>query len=357
MAPEILFEAADGVGTITLNRPRALNTLTADMVTEMRRQFTAWLSDPAIRAFVIKGAGDRAFCAGGNVLSIRQAILENEGRDAPPMAQSFFFEEYILNHQIHTCPKPYVAMIDGICMGGGVGLSIHGSWRVVSERARFAMPETGIGLFPDVGGGWFLSRLPGQTGIWLGLSGTSIRAADCHRLGIATHVVPSDRLAALETDLHAADLSDDAHAVVRRILDRYAVDPGPAPVDALRDEIDQVFAGDDAEAMMDRLSASDTEFARETRDALATKSPTSVKVALEQIRRAGRAASFAETMTMEYRLSQHFVCGHDFPEGIRALLVDRDNRPDWQPARLTDVTDALVASYFEPVPWRELTIS
>ena len=188
MEPEILFDAVDGIGTITLNRPGSLNALTINMVRAMRFRFTEWISDDGIRAIVIKGAGERAFCAGGDVPAMRRAIIEHEGDTAPAMAQEFFFEEYTLNHQIHTCPKPYIALIDRICMGGGVGLSVHGSFRVATERTRVGMPETTIGLFPDVGGGWFLSRLPGETGTWLALTGLPVSVGDCLALGIATHV-------------------------------------------------------------------------------------------------------------------------------------------------------------------------
>ncbi len=354
MEPEILFEIDAGIGTITLNRPKTLNALTLTMITEMRRNFSAWLADDAVRAVVIKGAGNRAFCAGGDVRSIRQTIVDYDGDEAPDLVKTFFYEEYILNHQIHHSPKPYIALIDHVCMGGGVGLSVHGSYRVATERTVVGMPETTIGLFPDVGGGWFLSRLPGETGTWLALTGIPVKAADCLELGIATHMVASERLGDLEADLHRADLSGDVHAAVGTVLDRYRTDAGGVRVSSLRPEIDSAFAGDDVEAIVERLKASKSGFSKQALDTLVVKSPTSLKVTLEQIRRSGRAVDFGETMTMEYRLSQHFARGHDFPEGVRALLVDKDHKPDWRPARLEDVSDALVAGYFEPVPWGEL---
>jgi enoyl-CoA hydratase len=355
MEPEVLFEEADGIGTIILNRPRTLNALTMNMIAEMRTRFTAWLADDAVKAVVIKGAGDRAFCAGGDVRAVRQSIIEYDGDANPELAQEFFYEEYILNHQIHTSRKPYIALIDRVCMGGGVGLSVHGSFRIATERTRVGMPETTIGLFPDVGGAWFLSRLPGETGTYLALTGVPVTVGDCAALGISTHVVSSENLEEIEAKLHAADLSGDAHAAVKAVLDGYVIDAGEAPTADARDEIDRCFSADRVEDIVARLEASGTEFAAHALETLASKSPTSLKVTLEQIRRGGRATTFGETMTMEYRMSQHFARGNDFPEGVRALLVDKDHKPNWKPARLEDVSDAAVAGYFAPVPWRELT--
>ncbi len=355
MEPEVLFEEAGGIGTIILNRPRTLNALTMTMIAEMRARFTAWMADDAIKAVVIKGAGDRAFCAGGDVRAVRQAIIEYDGDANPDLAQEFFYEEYILNHQIHTSPKPYIALIDRVCMGGGVGLSVHGSFRVATERTRVGMPETTIGLFPDVGGAWFLSRLPGETGTYLALTGVPVTVGDCAELGISTHVVASDNLAEIEARLHAADLSGDAHSAVKAVLDGYVIDAGDAPTADARTEIDRCFSADSVEEIVARLEASGSQFAKHALETLASKSPTSLKVTLEQIRRGGRAATFAETMSMEYRMSQHFARGNDFPEGVRALLVDKDHKPNWRPARLEDVSEAAVAGYFAPVPWRELT--
>jgi enoyl-CoA hydratase len=355
MEPEVLFDVADGIGTITLNRPRTLNALTMNMIAEMRTHFTAWMADDAVKAVVIKGAGDRAFCAGGDVRAVRQSIIDHDGDANSELAQDFFYEEYILNHQIHTSPKPYIALIDRVCMGGGVGLSVHGSFRVATERTRVGMPETTIGLFPDVGGAWFLSRLPGEAGTYLALTGVPVTVGDCERLGISTHVVDSEKMEEIEAKLHGADLSGDAHAAVKAVLDGYVIDAGEAPTADARGEIDAYFAGDDVEVMVERLEASSTDFAAHALETLGSKSPSSLKVTLEQIRRGGRATTFAETMTMEYRMSQHFARGHDFPEGVRALLVDKDHKPNWSPSRLEDVSDAAVAGYFEPVPWRELT--
>ena len=355
MEPEVLFDVADGIGTITLNRPRTLNALTMTMIAEMRARFTAWMADDRVKAVVIKGAGDRAFCAGGDVRAVRQAIIDYDGDANPDLAQEFFYEEYILNHQIHTSPKPYIALIDRVCMGGGVGLSVHGSFRVATERTRVGMPETTIGLFPDVGGAWFLSRLPGEAGTYLALTGIPVTVGDCERLGISTHVVASENLEEIQAKLQAADLSGDAHGAVKAVLDGYVIDAGEAPTADAGAEIDHCFSANTVEEIVARLKASGSDFAAHALETLGSKSPSSLKVTLEQIRRGGRATSFAETMTMEYRMSQHFARGNDFPEGVRALLVDKDHKPNWSPARLEDVSDAAVAGYFEPVPWRELT--
>ena len=354
MEPEVLFDVADEIATITLNRPRTLNALTMNMITEMRTHFTAWMADDGVKAVVIKGAGDRAFCAGGDVRAVRQSIIDYDGDANPALAQEFFYEEYILNHQIHTSPKPYIALIDRVCMGGGVGLSVHGSFRVATERTRVGMPETTIGLFPDVGGAWFLSRLPGETGTYLALTGVPVTVGDCARLGISTHVVASENLEEIEAKLHAEDLSGDAHAAVKAVLDGYVIEAGDAPTADGQAEVDHCFSAATVEEIIERLRGCGSDFAKHAIETLGSKSPTSLKVTLEQIRRGGRAKTFAETMTMEFRMSQHFARGSDFPEGVRALLVDKDHKPNWSPARLEDVSDAAVAGYFKPVPWREL---
>jgi len=356
MEPEVFFDVTDGIGTITLNRPKTLNALTLNMILEMRREITSWLADSTVKVIIIKGAGDRAFCAGGDVRAVRQAIIEYEGNENPDLAKDFFYEEYILNHQIHTSTKPYVAIIDRVCMGGGVGLSVHGQYRVATERTRVGMPETAIGLFPDVGGAWFLSRLPGETGTYLALTGVPASVGDCIELGIATHLTSSGDLAGLEADLHATDLSNDTHTAVRSVLERYSTPyAGETPTALARAEIDRIFSADSMEEIIARLEEAGSGFANRALEMLSSKSPTSLKVTLEQIRRGRRASSFAATMTMEYRMSQHFARGHDFPEGVRALLVDKDHRPNWSPGRLEEVSDATVASYFEPLSWRELT--
>lgn len=357
MNNDVLFSISDGIGTIMLNRPKTLNALTMNMINEMRLNFTRWLDDKNIRAIVIKGAGDRAFCAGGDVRAVRQSIIEHKGEDASDLAKTFFFEEYILNHQIHTCKKPYIAFIDRVCMGGGVGLSVHGSHRVATERTLVGMPETTIGLFPDVGGAWFLSRLPGETGTFLALTGTPVGAADCLALGIATHLVNSRNLGEIERELHKKDLIDQPHLTIEAMLGRYSLNLDETPIFDMKPEIDRCFSANSMEEIIDRLSGTETEFSEQALESLSKKSPTSLKVTLEQIRRGGVAKNFAETMQMEYRMSQHFALGHDFPEGVRALLVDKDHKPNWDPDKIEDVSDSLVKSYFGPVKWGDLSIS
>ena len=357
METEVLFDVDNGIGTITLNRPKALNALTMNMINQIRLNFTAWIEQDDVKVIVIKGAGDKAFCAGGDVRAVRQSIIDYDGTETSELAQNFFYEEYILNHQIHTCQKPYIAIIDRVCMGGGGGLSVHGSFRIATERTILGMPETAIGLFPDVGGAWFLSRLPGEIGTYLALTGRPIHAGDCLSLGIATHLVASSSLEELEENLSSNKFHTDPFREVQSLLGKFSINNSETPVLDLRTPIDSCFSVNTVEEIISRLKKNKTEFSEETLKMLETKSPTSLKVTLEQIRRGATAKSFDETLKMEFRMSQHFVCGNDFPEGVRALLVDKDHKPDWRPNFLADVSSAEVAWYFEAVPWRELEFS
>ena len=354
MESEVLFEVDDGVGIITLNRPKTLNALTMNMINQMRLKFTAWMEKDAIKVIIVKGSGDKAFCAGGDVRAVRQSIIDYSGMETSELAKNFFYEEYILNHQIHTCQKPYIAIIDRVCMGGGVGLSVHGSFRVATERTLVGMPETAIGLFPDVGGSWFLSRLPGEIGTYLALTGRPVNAGDCIALGIATHLVASSSLEKLELDLRSNTFGTNAFSEVHNLLEKFSIINFEAPVFDLKSQIDSCFAENSVEDIISRLKDDKSEFGRETLKMLKTKSPTSLKVTLEQIRRGSIAVDFGETLTMEFRMAQHFVCENDFSEGVRALLVDKDHKPDWKPNLLVDVSDDDVEKYFEVVPWREL---
>ena len=357
METEILFHVDNGIGTITLNRPKALNALTMNMIKQMRLNFTEWMEQDVVKVIVIKGAGDKAFCAGGDVRAVRQSIIDYDGTETSELAKNFFYEEYILNHQIHTCQKPYIAIIDRVCMGGGVGLSVHGSFRVATERTLLGMPETAIGLFPDVGGAWFLSRLPGEIGTYLALTGRPINAGDCLTLGIATHLIASSSLEKLEENLRSNKFGANAFWEVQNQLKSFSITYSETPVSDLKSQIDICFAANTVEEIISRLREDKTEFGLETLKMLETKSPTSLKVTLEQIRRGAAAKNFGETLTMEFRMAQHFVRGNDFPEGVRALLVDKDHKPDWKPNLLVDVSSAEVAGYFEAVPWRELEFS
>jgi len=339
MTDDVLFEKRGRLGLITLNRPKALNALNLPMIEAMDPMLAAWAEDDGVAAVAIRGAGEKAFCAGGDVRAVWEAgMARKRGDDPGRLTADFFRAEYRLNHRIHTYPKPYVALVNGISMGGGMGLSMHGSHRVVTERLMFAMPETGIGLFPDVGAGWFLPRCPGQLGTYFALTGNRGDAADAMAIGYGTHHVPSDRLEAVIAGLAEGGAVD-------AVLAGAAVEPGPSPVAAERALIDRCFGHDSVEAVIAALEAEPGDFARAARDTLATRSPTSMKVTLAELRR-GAALSYPEAVTMEFRLSQACMDGHDFFEGIRALVVDKDRNPRWDPPTLAGVDDALVERHF-----------
>lgn len=346
---EIVLERVGRVGSVTLNRPRALNALTQPMVVALDARLREWADDPAVAAVVVRGAaredGRVPFCAGGDIRLLYDRRADPERR----FAVVFYAQEYRLNALIFRYPKSYVALIDGVVMGGGVGVSVHGSHRVMTERALFAMPETGIGLFPDVGATWFLPRLRGKAGLYLGLTGARIGAADALYLGLATHVVPSDALRALDERLCAAALAGDARAAVDRLVAACAVAPGEAPLAARQAEIDRCFAADSVEGIVAALEAEGSDWARETRATLLQKSPTSLKIAFRQLTACG-ARGFEEALALEYRLAMHCNLGVDFFEGIRAQVVDKDRRPRWRPARLEEVTAAMVDAHFARPP-------
>ena len=334
---DILFDIDGAAGRVTLNRPGALNALTLDMARRLDARLIDWARDDRIACVVIEGAGGRAFCAGGDVRDLYDAM----GRPDDPLIAAFYRDEYTLNHRIHVYAKPYVALIDGVVMGGGVGVSIHGSHRVVSENALFAMPETGIGLFPDVGGTWFLPRMAGEVGLYLGLTGARLRAADALYCGVATHYIPRQRLAEVATRLGEGGDPDG-------VLAEFADDPGEPPLAEHRAAIDRCFAGDSVEAIIAALEAEGGDWADRTLAVLAAKSPTSLKVAMRQIRH-GAGLDFAAAMRLEYRLAQRFCAAHDFREGVRAVIIEKDQSPDWQPATLAEVSDARIDAYFAPL--------
>ena len=344
---EILFEVKDGLGVITLHRPKALNALTLGMIRELEKTIPGWERDPAIKAVVLKGAGDRAFCAGGDV-----AGLYREMREDPTgtLRRDFFREEYIINRRIYRYAKPWISLIDGIDMGGGVGLSVHGSHSVASERFLFAMPETTIGLFPDVGGGYFLSRLPGALGTFLALSSHRLKAADALWADIVDAHVPSARLGELEAALGAADLAGaDADRKVDRVIARFGADTGPASLPAMMRDIDRCFSAQSLGDIVAALKKHGSGWAEGQLAALMKLSPTSMAITLEQLRRCANR-SFEDSMTIEYRMSQRCMQpDHDFFEGVRALLIDKDQRPKWNPPTIEAVTPAMVEAHFKPV--------
>lgn len=337
MTSEIHFERMGRLGRIVLDRPKALNALTLDQVHLMHPQLESWAADPDVSCVVIEGAGEKAFCAGGDIKMLYEACKSGD----MAYVATFYRDEYRLNRRIKTMPKPYVALLDGIVMGGGVGVSVHGKYRVATERTLFAMPETGIGFFPDVGGSHFLPHLPGFIGQYLGLTGARLKAADTLHVGVATHYVASERIGALREALSEAR---DA-AEIEATLAGFAQDPGPAPLDDKRALIDECFGHDSLAGIIAALEASSDPFAAETLSTVRAKSPHLVAVSFEMIRR-GRALSFDECMRMEFRLALALAPAHDFVEGIRALLIDRDNAPKWRERG----SEAEVLAPFDSVP-------
>lgn len=344
---DILFgREGGGVGTVLLNRPQALNAFTLGMYRRLEPRLREWAADPGIRTVLVEGAGDRAFCAGGDVRAVYEA---GKGISGPRDFTSVFFaEEYRIILGIHRYPKPYVALIDGITMGGGAGVSVNGAYRVATEKTMFAMPETGIGLFPDVGATRFLNLCPGRIGRYLGLTGARLGAADALYCGFATHFVPRERLPELKAAFFSTTWEAGRERIqVEELLGRFAADPGPAPLAAQREIIDRCFAGDRMEAIPAALDAEteDAAWAAETRTALLAKSPTSLRITLRQLI-LGRDMDLAAALKLEYRMTQHVMAAHDFYEGIRAVLVDKDQQPRWRPPTLAEVDEAMTASYF-----------
>lgn len=336
----VILEERNGLGRIILNRPKALNSLDLEMVHAIAPRLGRWATDDAIGAVLIEGTGDRAFCAGGDI----RALYDRRGSD---FGAEFYGTEYLLNIAIANFPKPYIALMDGVTMGGGVGLSVHGSHRIASERTMFAMPETGIGFFPDVGGGWFLPRCPGETGMFLGLTGYRIRAADCLDLGVCDAHIPSNRLDAFIEEL--TDSDDKSHATVNTIIADFAEDPDTPALASHREAIDRIFAAGSVENITAALAREKGEWAREIAALLKAKSPTALKVTHRLIREGAEMTRFEDHMAMEFRLACHFYAGHDLFEGIRAIIVDKDHAPKWHPADLAEVSEADVVAYFASV--------
>ena len=340
--PEVLTRIEGRVGRITLNRPGALHALTTNMCRLMTDALLAWRGDPAVELVMFDHSGERGFCAGGDI-----RMLADSGAGDGRLAREFFFIEYRLNDLLFRYPKPTLAIMDGITMGGGVGLAQPCRYRLATERTTFAMPETGIGLFPDVGGGWYLSRMPDHLGLWLALTGARIKAADCQLLGIATDYVESAQL----PDLKAAILTDPA--AIETLLTQYEADAGRPPIATHQDEIARMFGRASVEAIMGALQSADTDWARDQLKILATKSPQTLKVAFRQLQLGTTAKTFAENMTTEYRIGVRVVQRHDFLEGVRAVIVDKDNVPKWNPPTLEAVTDDLLDSIFATLPFAE----
>ena len=336
---DILTILENGTGRIRLNRPKAIHALTTAMCDTMNATLARWRTDDAVQLVMIDHAEGRGFCSGGDVL-----MLAKSGVGDGSEARAFFFSEYRANHALFTCPKPTIAFMDGIVMGGGVGISQPCTWRVATENTRFAMPEGTIGLFPDVGGGWYLSRLPGEIGKYLALTAARIDGADCYAVGLATHYIPSERLEAVK-----ARIIDNPDAV-GTILTEASLPPPPSRLIERRAEIDRLFAGETLEEIIATLAADKSDWAQEQHANLLAKSPQTGKVSLRLLREGAAMQSFAEEMAQEYAVACRVVMRSDFAEGVRALLIDKDNAPKWSPATPEAVTDAMTDSIFAPLP-------
>jgi enoyl-CoA hydratase/carnithine racemase len=337
--PEVLVRLEGAVGRITLNRPQALHALTTNMCRLITDALVTWIDNPIVSLVMFDHSGERGFCAGGDI-----RMLAESGAGDGRLAREFFFTEYRMNELLFRYPKPTIAVMDGITMGGGVGIAQPCRYRVATERTTFAMPETGIGLFPDVGGGWYLPRMPDHLGIWLALTGARIKAADCELIGIATDFVESPRVA----DLKARIIANPA--AIETALTELEGDAGRPPIGQHQDEIARVFSGDNVEAIVAALQAAGTEWSKAQLEVLATKSPQTMKVAFRQLQLGARARTFAENMAMEYRIGARVVQRPDFIEGVRAVIVEKDNAPKWSPATLEDVDEALLDAIFAPLP-------
>lgn len=325
-------------GRVVLNRPRALHALTADMVRRMTDALVSWREDPRVQLVIFSHAGERGFCAGGDI-----RMLAQSGAGDGQQAREFFFEEYRLNHLIFDYPKPTLAIMDGLTMGGGAGLVLPCRYRVATERTVFAMPETGIGLFPDVGAGWHLSRMPDHAGYWLALTGARIGMADCEHFDAATDCIGSDLIPMLVQMLTRKPTSVAATLAVLR------AEPGVAEAAERAEEIRDLFGRDSVEAIVAGLQAAATPWAAAQLAAIKTKSPQALKVAFRQLRLGAAMPNFETNMVMEYRIAARIVQRHDFLEGVRAVIVDKDNAPSWSPATLEEVADPLLDEIFAPL--------
>jgi enoyl-CoA hydratase len=342
MTDDVLISTQDRVGRIRLNRPKAIHALTTGMCEKMSEALLGWRSNDEVEAVVIDHAEGRGFCAGGDVV-----MLARSGDYDAEEAKEFFFAEYRLNHLLFTYPKPTVAIMDGITMGGGVGISMPCTFRVATENTRFAMPETGIGLFPDVGGGWYLPRLPGRVGEFMALTGARLDGAECHYLGLATHYVEQASL---------ADMIDRIATTPQRVqgpIGAFAATPPDTKIAANLPNITKLFASDRLEDVLAALEADGSDWATTELATLRTKSPLSCKVSLRLLAEGARREDFTDEMRAEYALAGRVVRTHDFREGVRALLIDKDNAPHWDPPTPEEVTDEMLDVLFAPLPESE----
>ena len=342
MTSDILTRAEGNAGIISLNRPGAIHALTLDMVHAMTEALLGWKRSRKVKTVIIDHAEGRGFCAGGDIAFLRDSAMAG-GKDG----RQFFHDEYQLNHLLFTFPKPVVAFMDGITMGGGVGISQPAKFRVATENTRFAMPETGIGLFPDVGGGWYLSRLEGRVGQYLALTGARIAGPGCLALGLATHYLPSEALPEAK-----ARIAEDPDRI-EGILGQLSVAPPPSKIVEQIPQINRLFASDKFEDIMAALDADESDWAQKERATLSTKSPQTCKVALRQLAESLTLPNFAANMAMEYRIASRVLTRPDFVEGVRAVIVDKDNAPVWNPATPEGVSDTLLDDIFAVLPAKE----
>ena len=340
MTDDLVIIRDGRAGRIRLNRPKAIHALTTAMCAGVLDALAAWEDDPTVEAIMIDHAEGRGFCAGGDI----RMLAESGAKDGVE-ARAFFHIEYRMNHRLFTYAKPIVAFMDGITMGGGVGISQPARFRIATENTRLAMPETGIGLFPDVGGGWYLSRLPGRIGQYLALTGHRLDGAEAHALGLATHYLPSAALGEAKAQI-AADPS-----AVESVLDALCVPPPDARILAHRSAIDRLFASDRLDDVLAALEADGGEWATQQRVTLATKSPQTMMVSLRLLREGAAMASFEDEMRQEYAIGSRIVTRPDFIEGVRAVIVDKDNAPRWNPAPTDAEIDAIFASLPSDQAW------
>jgi enoyl-CoA hydratase len=343
MTDDVLIRVNGPIGHISLNRPKAIHALTLPMCHAMSAALTEWAGDDSIKAVILDHAEGRGFCAGGDIAFLRNSALNDGGVSG----RQFFHDEYRLNHQMFTYAKPIVAFMDGITMGGGVGISQPAKYRVATENTRFAMPETGIGLFPDVGGGWYLSRLGGRLGQFLALTGARLDGSECLWTGLATHYVPHELLEDIKARIH------DHPDRIAGILSEPVGTPPKARIEANADKIAKHFASERYEDILASLEAAaeaGDDWAMKERDTLGTKSPQTCKVALRQLAESAALTDFADNMRMEYRIASRVLTRPDFAEGVRAVIVDKTNDPKWDPATPEGVTDDLLDAIFAPLP-------
>lgn len=350
---EIIFTELPGVagnvGCVTLNRPQTLNAMTTHMCQQLDEKLKQWETDKAIKAVVIRGNGERAFCAGGDIRHFYE-----RGHTDLTSSKKFFWHEYRLNRRVFHFPKPYIALMHGITMGGGAGVSIHGSHRIAAENFIFAMPETGIGFHPDIGACYFLPRCMDKTGWYLGLTGMQIKADDAHHIGIVDAIVAQKKFSSLIEKLCATALGEDPCARVTEIINAFVISPNPAPLAEHRVAIDHCFSQNSINEILTALQTSHTPWAKQIFEILQSRSPTSLLIAFRQLQESS-TLSFDECIRLDYRITLHFLQQHDFYEGIRAAIIDKDRQPKWQPATLSEINPAAIDKYFAPLEERELT--